>query len=126
MTAEKPVASKDDSQRILEVFLSQVKGASKTSGADILRKVFEDVGKVHAVADVKAPLNFSVMHVVCDFYTSIGYDDLANLDRGMVNMMEQFSVAQGGKRVKDVLEALKSVLTQEFEIQKSAAKRAFP
>ena len=117
---EKSVSPEEALGKVLSVF----KGGSKVSGAEILKMVLDN-GSLEMISDVKVPLANAVMNVVADFYESIGYGDLAGVTRGMVIHQLRCCPAKGGKRVKEVLDALKSVLTQEFEISKSTAKRGF-
>lgn len=126
---KKPVSeiSVPDAQRFLEGLFKQTRAGSRITAAEILRLVLDiQNGTVPAMSEVTNPVAYAEMEVVADFEEKIGYKSTADIDRAILQYVRKNNPAKNGKRVKDVLETAKSVLTQEYELAKAAARRALP
>lgn len=109
------------------VSASGVRLGSKTTVAELLRLLGEltDLSSP-ALSDIPNPLGESRVAVLADRFEVIGEVGTAKLLRGMIVHQHLTVPAKGGKRVKDLLEAIKTALQMDFEIAKSMGKRALP
>lgn len=108
--------------------LSKIAGGKKLSGADILSSMADNK---HQKSNIPSPLAYTVMHSVAQWEETVheqriskmDWSDVATLDKSMAEFGEDFSVARKGDRANAIIKAVESVLTQEFEIDKSRARR---
>lgn len=117
-----------DESKPVSPLAAGVRFGSKTTAAEILRMLGElNKESSAALSDISNPLATSGMEVVADYFENECKEEgSANILRGMVVYQRMNVPAKGGKRVKDILEAVKTVLQMEYEVAKSAAKRALP